>query len=91
LTIIPQCKEDTDGALFENWIYTFAEQRGIELYVNYPQQVEAFPISFEDPFSVYKIEPNNQTGMFSVRKYRQDKNEEQFRIYCNGLRHRLED
>jgi hypothetical protein len=37
LAVIPQNKEDTNGDAFENWIYKFAEQRSLELFVNFPR------------------------------------------------------
>lgn len=58
LAIVPQAPEDLDGGRFEDWIYQFADQYSPVLYANLPQQVEAFPVSFEDPFSVYRLEPN---------------------------------
>lgn len=63
----------------------------MELYIDLPRQVEAFPTRFEDPFSVYELEPNRQTGKYSVRKYRQELSEDSFRIHCNKAKGRLAD
>ena len=89
LAVIPQCNEDTDGAGFEDWIYNFAEQRSLELFVNFPHQIEAFPISFEDPFSVYTLHADNTTGRFKVKKFRQEKSADQFKIYCNIIHSKM--
>jgi hypothetical protein len=37
LVKIPQCKEDTSGALFEEWIYKLASAKNKELYADYPR------------------------------------------------------
>lgn len=55
LAVIPQTKEDVSGADFEDWIYRFSESKIKELYVKFPYQIEAFPLYFEDPFSIYQI------------------------------------
>jgi hypothetical protein len=52
---IPKAPEDLNGTNFENTIYNFTKMQHPEIYVNYPRQIEAFPITFEDPFSVYMI------------------------------------
>ena len=86
MAVSPQCSEDTNGADFENWIYNFAESKQPELYVNFPNQIEAFPIHFEDPFSIYKLETDSNTGALRVLKLRQDKTADQFRVHCNIIR-----
>lgn len=74
LAQIPQCREDLSGADFENWIYDFAEKNVSEIYVDFPFQIEACPLSFEDPFSIYQINFDNNLGNMHVTKLRQDKN-----------------
>jgi hypothetical protein len=91
LAVVPQCREDGDGGLFEDEIYKLADQRNMELYVNLPHQIEAFPISFEDPFSIYRLEPNQQTGRYKVRKFHQDKSEEEFRVHCNIIHQAMQE
>ena len=62
LALIPQTKEDASGADFEDWIYKFAEGKNKELYVKFPYQIEAFPLFFEDPFSIYQMTGNASTN-----------------------------
>lgn len=85
LAKIPHCKEDLSGAEFEDWIYKFAEQKNKELYVNFPYQIEGFPLYFEDPYSIYQITGNADTGQFSVTKLRQNKSKEEFTMICKRL------
>lgn len=53
--------------------------------------MEACPLSFEDPFSIYQINFDNNLGNMHVTKLRQDKNADQFRIYCNIVNSKLQD
>ena len=69
------------GDKFEDWIYEFAASKQPEIYTKFPYQIEGFPIEFEDPFSIYKLVPNNNGG-FNVRKLKQNKDAENWRIHC---------
>lgn len=77
LAKVPQYKEDTSGADFENWIYDFAEAKLKELYVHFPRQIEAFPLHFEDPYSIYWLS-GDATGRVKVTKSRQNKTPQEF-------------
>ena len=77
LVKVPQYKEDTNGADFEDWIYKFANSRLKELYVNFPWQIEAFPLYFEDPYSVYSLSGDG-SGRVKVTKSRQTKTPQEF-------------
>lgn len=76
--MVPQYKEDTSGAEFENWIYNFAESKLKEIYVQFPRQIEAFPIHFEDPFSIYQLSGDEASGQVKVTKMRQNKTPQEF-------------
>jgi hypothetical protein len=90
LAVVPQCSEDLNGGDFEDWIYNYAENRGMDMFVKFPQQVECMPMSFEDPFSRYEVNMD-QNGGLSIRKLRQEKTPDQFRIYANQISHRQQD
>lgn len=66
---IPRCKEDFNGDDFERFIHEFANSKVPELYVEYPRQCEAFPLTFEDPFSIYEVR-YDPSGRVSVQKHR---------------------
>jgi 5'-3' exonuclease len=87
LAVVPQCEEDLNGGAFEDWIYDYVDNGNSEMFVNFPRQVEAVPISFEDPFSVYQI--NMDKGNMSIRKLRQEKNADQYRVHCNLVAHQM--
>jgi hypothetical protein len=90
LVKVPGCMEDHSGEKFENWVYSFAQSNQSQLFTGYPYQIESFPINFEDPFSIYAIESANGGAGFHVRKLRQTKNADQFRIQCNMVRSRMQ-
>lgn len=83
LAVIPEVKEETNIGSFEDWIYDFADSDEAEVYVNFPHQIEAMPVSFEDPFSVYQLVVDQNTGKSKVLKYRQDKDKDCWRINVN--------
>jgi len=89
LAQIPRCREDTSGAAFEDWIYKFSESKRSELYISFPYQIEAFPHTFEDPFSVYKLNCDPVTGILKVQKFRQDKTPEEWNGRCRLIAHKL--
>lgn len=76
LARVPQYKEDTNGADFEDWIYKFAGSKLKELYVHFPWQIEAFPLYFEDPYSIYFL--SGDGGRVKVTKSRQTKTPQEF-------------
>jgi hypothetical protein len=49
-----------------------------EIYVGFPKQVEAFPITFEDPFGIY-VPHWTPEGKLTINKQQQVKSEEEFR------------
>ena len=78
LVKIPRCKEDFQGSEFERFIHEFATSKVPELYVEYPRQLECFPLTFEDPFSIYEVR-YDPSGHVNVTKHHQTKSPDEFR------------
>ena len=57
--------------------------------MSFPHQVEAFPLYFEDPFSIYRLDWESNTGRLRVIKLRQDKSESEFEMLCKRTRLQL--
>ena len=79
LVKITQCKEDRQKADFDKFVEKFAASNENEIYVKYPYQIEACVVSFEDNKNMFKLHTNPDTGELTLKKYKQDKNNVEYR------------
>lgn len=91
LVRIPQCKEDRNTADFEKFVAKFAEGKRNEMFVKYPYQVEAMVMSFEDTKNVYKIHTDPAKGTMKLKKYKQEKGDQEYRAQCNSAKRKLQE
>lgn len=89
LAKIPKCKEDFSAADFEAYIGALCQSQSPELYVEFPWQVEASPLCFEDPHHIYTVYHDGATGM-QVAKSRNTKSADELRHQGRMLANDLE-
>ena len=50
MVVIPQCIEETQPEELERWLIKLTKQNKKDVFIDFPYQREAFPMSFEDEF-----------------------------------------
>lgn len=55
MVVIPQCIEETQPEELERYLIKLTKQAKKDVFVDFPYQNEAFPMSFEDQFQVYTL------------------------------------
>jgi hypothetical protein len=77
LAKIPSRKEDYSATEFEAYVSDLAASSSPEIYVDFPWQIEASPVCFEDPDFVYQVY-HDAAGM-QISKSRNPKSADEFR------------
>ena len=50
MVVIPQCIEETQPEILEAYLKKLVKAAKKDVYIDFPYQAEAFPMSFEDEF-----------------------------------------
>lgn len=88
---IPACREDRKKEDFDSFVEKYVKQKTNEIFVKWPQQVEAMVCSFEDSKTTYRIKTDPATGQMTVKQYKQDKNNNEYRSWCASIKRKLDD
>ena len=48
MAVIPQCIEETQPEELEKYLMKLTKQQKKDVFIDFPYQLEAFPMSFED-------------------------------------------
>ena len=75
LVVIPQCIEESHPQSLEKWVKKLPNMRSKEVYVDFPSQIEAFPVYIDDKFCSYTLYGDVYADDFQL------KTEEQFRSF----------
>lgn len=87
---LAQCKEDRDSKDMEAFVNKFIASKTNEIFVNYPRCIEAQVMAFEDSKNVYKVKVDDK-GQMILKKYSQEKNNTEYRGWCDKIKKRLKD
>ena len=68
LVRIPQCQEETQPEILEQFLWRLAKQSNKQVFVDLPYQREAFPMFFEDAFSVYTLFGDPNSNQFTIQQ-----------------------
>ena len=55
MVVIPQCIEETQPEDLEKYLLKLSKAQKKDVFIDFPFQREAFPMQFEDRFSVYTL------------------------------------
>lgn len=88
---MPQCKEDRDPKEFDKYLESFKKDKANEVFVKYPFQIEGVIEKFEDLRNVHKVTTNPETGEKKMKRYPQEKNNDEFRKWCLAIKRKLGD
>ena len=81
MVTIPQAIEETQPEELEKWLDKLVRQMNKEVFVGYPFVHEAFPMYFEDKFTIYTLFGEVDKNNFKILKDPQFRNETEW----NGL------
>lgn len=66
LVKIPQCIEETQPEKLEEYLWKLAKNANKEVYIDLPYHREAFPMFFEDAFSIYTLYGDVNSNNFTI-------------------------
>ena len=67
LVVIPQCFEETQPEELEKYLLKLTKQPRKDVFVGFPYQHEAFPMSFEDPLSIYTLYGDYYENRYTIQ------------------------
>lgn len=68
MVTVPQAIEETQPEELEKWLKKLVKQTNKEVFVGYPFNHEAFPMYFEDKFTIYTLFGEVEKNNFEIRK-----------------------
>lgn len=89
LVNIPQCQEESQPELLEEYLQKLAKATHKSVFIDLPFQLEAFPMYFEDAFSVYTLHGDESTNYFTVQHAQQQRSFNEWEGLVKRVRHRL--
>lgn len=90
LVVIPQVIEEAQPENLEKYLYKLTKQAKKDVFIGFPNQREAFPMTFEDRFSVYTLYGDYYENQYSIQVNDQALTEEEWIRRVETVRGALE-
>ena len=91
MVVIPQAIEETQPEELEKYLMKLTKSAKKDVFINFPHQNEAFPMCFEDQFSVYTLFGDYYENKYTIQVGEQTRNEKEWNAHVNRIRYKLED
>ena len=91
MVVVPQVIEETQPEELEKYLMKLTKQNKKDVFVDFPYQNEAFPMSFEDQFQVYTLFGDYYENKYTIQVGEQTRSEKEWQNHVNRIRFKLED